>query len=332
MIYVKEGLHYKRRADLEIQGIECIWIEVANNNKRILFGLFYRPPNSSASYFSDIEDSVALAVDTGISDIIITGDLNVNFLTPQTRRKIDSLCIQFMLYQSINQPTHFTETSSSLIDIIFVSDKEHLVLSGVGDPFLHQELRYHCPVFGILKLSKPKVKAFKRHIWNYNNGDYDLFRNKALNIDWDSLKDENIDTYATNINNTILTITSECIPNKCITVKPSDPPWITSHLKRQIRKRRRAYKKAKATNQSHHWTKFKRLRNEVTTLIRNCKQHLNDKIAEKLKSETLSSKDWWSTLKAFISPHAHSNIPPLESNGNVYTDDIDKANLLNNQF
>ena len=57
MIYVKEGLHYKRREDLEIRGIECIWIDVANNNKRILFGLFYRLPNSNASYFGDIEDS-----------------------------------------------------------------------------------------------------------------------------------------------------------------------------------------------------------------------------------------------------------------------------------
>ena len=103
LIYVKEGLHYKPREDLEIRGIECIWIEVANNNKRILFGLFYRPPNSNASYFSDIEDSNALAVDMGISDIIITGDLNVNFLTPQIRRKIDSLCTQFMLYQSVSQ-------------------------------------------------------------------------------------------------------------------------------------------------------------------------------------------------------------------------------------
>ena len=102
MIYVKEGLHYKRREDLEIRDIECTWIEVANINKRIQFGLFYRPPNSNASYFSDIEDSVALAIDTGVSDII-TGDLNVNFLTPQTRRKIDSLCTQFMLYQSVSQ-------------------------------------------------------------------------------------------------------------------------------------------------------------------------------------------------------------------------------------
>ena len=332
MIYVKEGIYYKRRDDLEIRGIECIWIEVANHNKRILFALFYRPPNSNMSYLNDIEDSIALAVDTGISEIIITGDLNLNFLSSPTRRKIEALCTQFMLSQSITQPTHFTETSSSLIDVILVSNKDHLVISGVGDPFLHQELRYHCPVFGMLKFSKPKVKAFKRHIWSYDKGNYELLRNKARDTDWDSLRDENIDTYATNISNSILTIASECIPNKSITVKPSDPPWITSGLKRQIRKRRRAYRKAKATNQSHHWAKFKRLRNEVTTLIRNCKQQHTDKITQKLKSENLSSKDWWSTLKAFISPHTHSDIPPLESNGNVYTNEIDKANLLNDHF
>ena len=125
MIYVKEGIYYKRRDDLEIQGIECICIEVANHNKRILFALFYRPPNSNMSYLNDIEDSIALAVDTGISEIIITGDLNLNFLSSPTRRKIEALCTQFMLFQSITQPTHFTETSSSLIDVILVSNKDH---------------------------------------------------------------------------------------------------------------------------------------------------------------------------------------------------------------
>ena len=206
------------------------------------------------------------------------------------------------------------------------------MFNGVGDPFLHQDVRYHCPVFGILKFSKRKRKAFKRQIWSYNNGNYDLLRNKALTTDWDSLKDRNIDTYAQNISNSILKIAFECIPNKCITVKPSDPPWITSVLKRQIRKRKRAYRKAKTTNQSHHWTKFRRLRIEVTTLIRQGKQQHNDKLAEKLKSENLSSKDWWSTLKTVISPQTNSNIPPLESNSNVYIDETDKDNLLNNYF
>ena len=73
-------------------------------------------------------------------------------------RKIDSLRSQFAFYQSIDQPTHYTENSASLLDIILVHNKDSLVFSGVGDPFLGQDLRYHCPVFGILKFSKPKMK------------------------------------------------------------------------------------------------------------------------------------------------------------------------------
>ena len=38
LIYVKSGIRYKRRDDLEVRGIESIWIEVTNHHKRILFG------------------------------------------------------------------------------------------------------------------------------------------------------------------------------------------------------------------------------------------------------------------------------------------------------
>ena len=57
MLYVKEGLHYKRRDDLEIQNIESIWIAVANPHKHILVGLFYRPPNWISQLVLNIEDS-----------------------------------------------------------------------------------------------------------------------------------------------------------------------------------------------------------------------------------------------------------------------------------
>ena len=83
IIYVKEGLHYRRRQDLEPRGIECIWIELSNNHKRTLFGLFYKPPNSDLAYYSLIEDSLHLAV---INDIIITGDFNFSMLHPQSSR------------------------------------------------------------------------------------------------------------------------------------------------------------------------------------------------------------------------------------------------------
>ena len=253
IIYVKEGIYNKRRNDLEIQDLEAIWIEVANTRKHILFGLFYRPPNSNANYYSMIEDSLSLAVDTNISDIIVTGDFNFNLLNPRSSTKISSLCTQFSFFQAIEQPTHFTENSSSVIDIILVSSKDNLILSGVGDPFLNQDIRYHCPIYGIFKFTKPKCKTFKRHIWNYERGNYDLLRSTALLMDWDSLQDNNVDTYSENIAFTILSIAKECIPNRQITIRPSEPPWITTEIKRKIRKRKRAYRKAKSTGLEIDW-------------------------------------------------------------------------------
>ena len=68
------------------------------------------------------------------------------------------------------------------------------------------------------------------------------------------------------------------------------------------------------------------------TLIGDSKKSFYDEISNKLKSNKLSSRDWWSILKKVISPVSNSVIPPLESNGNIYTDEIDKANILNQFF
>ena len=70
----------RRREDIEQHNVECIWLELANCNMRLLFGLLYRSPSSDAEYFTGIENSIALAVNTGISDIIITGDFRFDLL------------------------------------------------------------------------------------------------------------------------------------------------------------------------------------------------------------------------------------------------------------
>ena len=253
-------------------------------------------------------------------------------LNPQTERKINSICTEFSFYQSISQPTHFTENSSSLIDILLVNNKNYLIVSGVGDPFLNQEIRYHCPIYGIFKFSKPKFVSFTRHIWNYDKGNYDLLRNKATSFDWDYIRDNDTNIYADNINTTVTSMAKECIPSRCINVKPSEPPWINLTIKRHIRKRKRAYRKAKRTNSESDWKKIKSIRNKVVHNIRESKKSYCDKIAAKLTSETLSSKDWWSTLKAFIAPNYKTSTPPLEFNDDTYIEENDKANVLNNFF
>ena len=92
------------------------------------------------------------------------------------------------------------------------------------------------------------------------------------------------------------------------------------------------FRKAKATQDGETWAKFRQYRNKTTALIRSSKQSYVNKLAEKLQSNELSSRDWWSTLKGFISPGKVKSIPPLKSDGNIVTESTEKANLLNNYF
>ncbi|MCG8113299.1 MAG: endonuclease/exonuclease/phosphatase family protein, partial [Candidatus Thiodiazotropha taylori] len=145
-VYVRKNMYSKRRADLELHNIECVWVEVAVHNKKQLIGTFYRPPNSINAVLSTIEDSIGLAFDTNIDNILITGDFNLDILKQSSNRKITDLCQYFNLEQLITEPTHFTETSSSIIDIFLTANKNNILISGVGEPFLEQNIRYHCPV------------------------------------------------------------------------------------------------------------------------------------------------------------------------------------------
>ena len=248
-----------------------------------------------------------------------------------------------MYIQTLDQPlphpsqlhpahyTHFTE-NSSLIDIILTSDKSNIIYSGVTDPFLHQETRYHCPVYGIFKFSKHTRKSFTRHIWSFDQGDYDSLKTKVSNTDWDLQSDPDINIYTRNFTDHLNLLIAECIPNKAVRIRPSDPPWITTAVRKLIRKRKRAYKKAKQLNTTILWNKFKKIRNKVIESIRKSEKLYLDQLSNKLKSESLSSKDWWSTLKSFILPVGKSFVPTLGKDGCVYSDDTDKVNILNNFF
>ena len=83
IVYLKNNIYYRRRHDLEINKLECIWVEITTINKQhILIGTIYRPPNADLSYFSLIEHSLDLVKSSGIPNIILMGDLNFDVLSP----------------------------------------------------------------------------------------------------------------------------------------------------------------------------------------------------------------------------------------------------------
>ena len=87
------------------------FLEISIKNKIQLIGTFYRPPNSTNAILSIIEDSIGLAFETNISNILLTCDFNIDILKDKSTRKVRDLCQQFNFEQIINEPTHFTENS-----------------------------------------------------------------------------------------------------------------------------------------------------------------------------------------------------------------------------
>ena len=148
---------------------------------------FIDRPNSTPLILADIENSIGLTIDTGIQDVVILCDFNLNFLSIQSNSKINNICRQFDLTQLITEPANFAESSSTIIDLILVSNLGTVELSGVGEPFLMQDIRYHCPTYCVLKFKKHLSKAFSRKIWLYENGNYEAFRQTVSDYDWSTV-------------------------------------------------------------------------------------------------------------------------------------------------
>ena len=125
----------------------------------------------------------------------------------------------------------------------------------------------------------------------------------------------------------------DSIPNKTVIIRPNDPPWITSHFRLLIRKRKLTYCKFKKSKQNHHWTKYKTLHNTVISELRKSKQEYFEKLDRELSSDDCNSKTFWKTSKQVFNYGKTSTSVPLLKCNNIYAEnDYDKAEMLNMYF
>ena len=330
-VYSRSNIGVKRREDLEINGLEVIWVELRLSGRRILIGGIYRPPNSDFSVWTKIEETIDKAKATNINDIYLLGDYNCNY---QLRNcKIRDIIASYNMYQMINEPSHFAENSSSIIDLIIVNDKSSVSDCIVGDPFIPNQIRYHCPTIIKLNLRKYANNGYNRRIWMYDEGNYNLLRNKIANFDWNLiLQKDNIHNMSLELGNTLLNFATECVPNKIVRIRKNDQPWFKNDIRKLIRQRKRKHSLAKRFNTAELWSSFRKFRNHVVNEIRKAKKLFTDNLSERIKANKFQSKDWWKLTKSLLKTSVDSSYPPLLHNGEFIEDDKEKANLFNSYF
>ena len=85
LVYISNMLNYKRRHDLELGGIESIWIEISiPNSKPILVCSVYRPPSAPCSWVTELCCEINRA-SCDDKEMIIMGDYNIDHLKDITR-------------------------------------------------------------------------------------------------------------------------------------------------------------------------------------------------------------------------------------------------------
>ena len=140
--FIKDGVPYIRRYDLENDSIEMIWLEICFKHTSSFFvGILYRPPDSSKYLRSDFDVSFEKSLDDLVSEDkekIILGDINCDYLKADVNGKLKRIINSHGFKQLVSSPTRITDQSRTLTDIIATTVPVNIIkistiLSGLSD-------------------------------------------------------------------------------------------------------------------------------------------------------------------------------------------------------
>ena len=128
---------------------------------------------------------------------------------------IENLTSQFGLQQVIKESTHILDTSSSCIDLIFKSQPNLIIESGVHSS-LHSNC-HHQIIFAKFRLEILHPPPYVRGIWHYKDANSELIRRAINEFNWQrSFLSTNVNEKVDTFNSTILNILSNFIPHKFV--------------------------------------------------------------------------------------------------------------------
>ena len=144
----------------------------------------------------------------------------------------------------------------------------------------------HFPVDATLLLNYSAAKHKNtKQIWDYKNADINLLVSILSQINWDNMTDKSVDEAAETLTNTLRDVAVRCIPIKEVRSR-QDKGWVTTELRRHIRKRDRLFKRARNRQTEYDWARWRSQRNMVTSINRKLRQeHMKQKVSILLENK-----------------------------------------------
>ena len=311
----------------------CLVTEIRSQGEKI----FCKKKNFCTKFdllMSSINDELPLCS-------VITGDFNArcsrwwnNDINNPAGQEIESLTSSAGCKQIIDKPTHVINNSMSCIDLIFCTNQN--VSSNYG---VHVSLFNKCNhniIHGKIDIRVPIPPVYVREVWDYSKANVENIKKAVANLNWKrAFENLSVDEKVELLNETLLNIFRNYIPNKKIKCDYRQPPWMTDDIKKSLKQRSKLTKyfyKNGQRNSDH--VKVLQKSEECTNLISEAKKNYILKMTSKLEDSNTAPKTYWSILNRFLYNKKIPAIPPLlvDVDGTFISDFCEKVNLFNNFF
>ena len=327
LIYVRDGLNFKRREDLESKDttIESIWIEIVTSNKNFILSMLYRPPGSNVNdWLNDTEEKLNHAFSED-KNLVLMGDFNIDILKDSTlKQKWTDVFEMFDLEQIIQQPTRVTQSTQTLIDHIYVSRDTKLLHQCV----VEFNLSDHKPVYACFDTKIPKSKLPDHHLSikyrNLKKLDHEQLATELINAPWSCYDSESVNDALDNFTVIFNSVINKQAPLVTKRVKKATQPgWITDEILELINKRDTAKRK-------NNHNLYKQLRNIVTEKINEAKSNHYKTFVETNQNNPGKLSKMFSKLSG--KEKQNNPIPSIITNDITLTEEEDIADTFNRHF
>lgn len=261
--YIREGINVRQLKHPHTDLVEQMWLRITLNGLKLAIGTAYRPPWLGVDTFIDaLTESICMFSE--FDHIIVMGDFNINMLATNdlNTKKLTSFLHYTNLEQHVTLPTHFTECSETLIDLICSNTN----IFNVSVDYI-PDLGHHAFISFKLRLNKPKppLKWFcYRPLKDINLDKFDALVNT---VQWERMIDGDINEAVSSFNAYILYIFDMHAPVTRFQVKRQSCPWITSTVKQMMRLRDEAYTVCHSTKRDVDIKYYKDLKSVVNKAI-----------------------------------------------------------------
>ena len=260
---------------------------------------------------------------------VILGDFNCSDVYWDTGASgsLSRFLVQAAADNGFEHVTFATLKAGTMPDLVFAShrsminDIEDIGYLGSSD---HKTLLVTIPG------RVPRATATTESVPDWRKANYEGLKQDAAAYDWDEqLANLSCDDSWTKLKEILDGLQTKHVPLKKRRERHR-PVWMTKHVMRTIRKKRRLWKTYTTTDDYRDFAAYKAFEKETTKAVKNAKRRFERKLAKDAKK---NPKEFYSYMKSKTSNR--ESVGPLKADGKdteFVTSDEDMAEMLNEFF